>query len=349
MTVRVENYADRPPKATHGISAWNHGRMVNPRGITAEPDALGDSLHMLHLTGALYCRADASAPWGVELPALPGYLTLPVVLSGECILEVGSERYPLAAGSAALLTRGQVHRMLSADGVESTPLFDIPAEQVSDRYERMSFGGTGDRTRIAYSALRTDNVLTRRLVAELPDVIVVDAWDDDEAGAFAAVLQLLAREATSVRAGGETIMTRLADVLVVQVIRWWLQNGQVPETGWLAALGDRHIGRALANMHRDAARPWTIAELADGANLSRSSFAERFTSLVGTPPMSYLTAWRLEQARSELVRTDQPIASVSARVGYSSEAAFSRAFKRHHGLTPGEARRVSTPDPALRR
>ena len=322
--------------------------MVNPRGIIAEPDALGDALHMLHLTGALYCRADAGAPWGVGMPALPGYLTLPVVLSGSCLLEVGDETYPLAAGSAALLTRGQVHRMLSADGVESTPLFDIPADQISDRYERMSFGGDGPRTRIAYAALRTDDVLTRRLVAELPDVIVVDGWDDDEAGAFASVLRLLAREATSLRPGGETMMTRLADVLVVQVIRWWLQNGRVPEEGWLAALGDRHIGRALASMHRDSSRPWTIAELADGANLSRSAFAERFTTLVGTPPMSYLTTWRLEQARSELVRTDQPIASVSAKVGYSSEAAFSRAFKRHHGLTPGEARRAAAPGPALR-
>jgi len=323
--------------------------MVNPRGFVAEADALGDSLHMLHLTGALYCRSDAGAPWGVELPALPGYLTLPVVLSGSCILEVGEERFPLAAGSAALLTRGATHRMLSAEGVEATPLFDIPADQISDRYERMTFGGDGPRTRVAYAALRTDDVLTRRLVAELPDVIVVDGWDDADAGAFASVLRLLANEASTTRPGGETIMTRLADVLVVQVIRWWLANGRVPEEGWLAALGDRHIGRALASMHADAARPWTIAELAGDANLSRSAFAERFTALVGTPPMSYLTTWRLEQARSELVRTDQPIASVSARVGYSSEAAFSRAFKRHHGVTPGEARRAPRDEPTLLR
>ena len=186
-------------------------------------------------------------------------------------------------------------------------------------------------------------------MAELPDVIIVDEWDDDDAGAFASVLRLLAREATSPRPGGETMMTRLADVLVVQVIRWWLASGGTPHDGWLAALGDRHIGRALATMHGDASRSWTIAELADGANLSRSAFAERFTALVGTPPMTYLTTWRLDHARSELSRTDQPIASVSARVGYSSEAAFSRAFKRHHGLTPGEARRTAAPEPTLHR
>jgi AraC-like DNA-binding protein len=322
--------------------------MVNPRGVPSEPDALGDALHMLHLTGALYCRAEGAAPWGVELPALPGYITLPVVLSGSCILEVDGDAYSLSAGSAALITRGQVHRMLSSSGVASVPLFELPTERVSDRYERMDLGGDGQRTRIAYAVLRTDDVLTRRLVAELPHVIVVDEWDEEEAGAFAAVLRLLAREAASIRPGGETIMTRLSDVLVVQVIRWWLATGSVPEEGWIAALGDRHIGGALASMHRDSSRQWTIASLAAGANLSRSAFAERFTSLVGTPPMSYLTTWRLDQARSELIRTDQPIASVSARVGYSSEAAFSRAFRRQHGLTPGEARRSAAPGTALR-
>jgi len=322
--------------------------MVNPRGVESVPDSAGDALHMLRLTGALYCRADAGAPWGVDLPALPGYITLPVVLSGSCVLEVAGLSYPLAAGTAVLLTRGSEHSLVSSAGVDSVPLFDIPADQISDRYERMSFGGDGPRTRIAYAALLADDVLTRRLVAELPDVIVVDGWDDEEAGAFATVLRLLAREAAEVRPGGETMMTRLADVLVVQIIRWWLANGSLPEQGWLAALGDRHIGRALAAMHRDLARPWTIAELATGANLSRSAFAERFTSLVGTPPMGYLAEWRLDQARAELQRTSQPIASVSAAVGYSSEAAFSRAFKRHHGLTPGEARRSAQPVVALR-
>lgn len=323
--------------------------MVNPRGVAGELDPLGDALHMLHLTGALYCRADATAPWGVEMPALPGYLTLPVVLSGSCVLEVDGTRVPLSAGSVALLTRGRPHRMLSTDGVEAVPLFDLPAEQVSDRYERMRFGGGGDATRVAYAALLTEDVLTRRLVAELPDVIVVDGWDADEAGAFGAVRRLLAREAMITQPGGETIMTRLADVLVVQVIRWWLTNGDAPDRGWLTALSDRHVGRALARLHTDAARGWTLTDLADAASLSRSAFAERFTALVGTPPMTYLAQWRLDQARAELVRTDLPIAAVSTRVGYGSEAAFSRAFKRHHGMTPGQARREPHPADVLRR
>ncbi|KRE30534.1 AraC family transcriptional regulator [Agromyces sp. Soil535] len=316
--------------------------MVNPR-IPVADDHLGGGLHLLRFNGALYCRADLSAPWGVEFPELEGFMMLPVVLAGRCILEIGGERHTLEAGSAALITRGAPHRLLSATHAASTPLFDIPVEQVSETFEHMRFGGGGDRTQIAYAAMRVDAPLTARLIAELPGLIRVDAWDDREAGSFQTVLRLLAREAEDIQPGGEAVMTRLADVLVIQVLRWWLQNAEVPATGWLAALRDPHVGRALGRMHARPDHDWTLVELAREANMSRSAFAERFTTLVGEPPMRYLAGWRLEQAHSELTRTTDPIASISSRVGYTSEAAFSRAFKRHHGTTPGAVRRASPP------
>ena len=319
--------------------------MVNPRGTVGPIDSLGESLHMLRLTGALYCRADGRAPWGVEVPTLPGYLTMPIVLSGSCILEVDDERFELKPGSAALLSRGRPHRLLSARGAPSTPLFELPVEHVGDRYERMRIGGSGEQTRTAYAALYADDVLTRRVIAELPDVIVVDSWNDDEAQAFADILRLLAREATTTEPGGETVMTRLADVLVIQIIRWWLRQPPTSSTGWIAALRDRHIGRALARIHADAAHSWTIAELAAESNLSRSAFAERFSTIVGIPPAGYLASWRLDQAHAELQRTDLLISDIATRVGYQSDAAFSRAFKRHHGLTPGDVRRDRHAEP----
>lgn len=317
--------------------------MVNPRGVVGDPDPLGDALHLIRLSGALYCGTDAGAPWGVEVPALPGTIVLVVVLTGSCLLETGPDRIELAAGSAALLTRGASHRLRSEGGVPTLPLFELPTEVVTDRYERMRIGGDGPISRIAYAALRADDVLTARLVAELPDVIAIDGWDDDDAGSFAAILRMLAREAITTRIGGEVMMTRLADVLVLQVIRWWLTSSTRPSTGWLAALDDRHVGRALASMHADTAREWSIADLAARASLSRSAFADRFTTLVGTPPMTYLTGWRLDRARAELERGETSIATVAARVGYTSDAAFARAFKRHHGVTPGEARRHAQP------
>ena len=312
--------------------------MVNPRTPVAG-DLLGDGLHLLRFTGALYCRAELTAPWGVEFPALEGFMMLPVVLAGRCILEIDGTRHPLEAGSAALITRGASHRMLSAADASTTPLFEIPVEQVSDTYEHMRFGGGGDRAQVAYAALQVDGALSARLIEELPPLIRVDSWDDGEAGAFQTVLRLLAREAESIQPGGEAVMTSLADVLVVQVLRSWLRTSEPSTTGWLTALRDPHIGRALGRMHSTLDHDWTLVELAREANMSRSAFADRFTTLVGESPMRYLAGWRLQQARAELMSTTDSIGSISRRVGYSSEASFGRAFKRQHGSTPGAVRR----------
>jgi AraC-like DNA-binding protein len=231
--------------------------------------------------------------------------------------------------------------MRSAEGVPCPPLFDLPAEVVSERYERMRIGGDGELTRIAYAVLRVDDPLSARLFAELPPVVRADSWDDDDAGSFQTVLRLLAREAMADRPGGETVMTRLADVLVIQVVRRWLRSRTVPESGWIAGLSDPHLGRALARIHTEPGAILTLVELAREARLSRSAFAERFARVVGEPPMRYLAGWRLDAARGELVRGDESIATISDRVGYASEAAFSRAFKRRHGLTPGDVRRAA--------
>ncbi|SIO28013.1 AraC family transcriptional regulator [Agromyces cerinus] len=316
--------------------------MVNPRS-PAVGDQLGDGLHQIRFTGAFYCRAELTAPWGVEFPELEGFMTLPVVLAGRCVLEIDGERHALEAGSAALITHGASHRLLSAADASSTPIFDIPVEQIGDTYEHMRFGGGGDRTQIAYAVLQVDGPLSARMLEELPGLIRVDSWDDGEAGAFQAVLRLLAREAESIQPGGEAVMTSLADVLVVQVLRSWLRTSDPAATGWLAALRDPHIGRALGRMHARIDHDWTLVELAREANMSRSAFAERFTTLVGEPPMRYLAGWRLEQAHAELTRTTETIASISSRVGYTSEASFGRAFKRHHGSTPGAVRREGAP------
>lgn len=310
-----------------------------PTGQSDLTGPLGDGLHLLRFTGALYCQADLTAPWGVDFPRIEPCVMLPVVLTGRCVLEIGGARHLLEAGSAALITHGTPHRLLSSPGVASTGLFDIPVERVGETYERMRFGGGGERTQIAYAAMTVDEPLTARLVAELPDVIRVDAWDAGESGAFGTVLRLLAHEAQSLEPGGEAVMTRLADVLVIQVLRRWLRTSEEAATGWLAALRDPHVGRALGRLHAQPERDWSLVELAGLAGMSRSAFAERFTGLLGEPPMRYLARWRLEQAYTALTTTGDPVATISRRVGYSSEAAFGRAFKRHHGTSPGAVRR----------
>lgn len=143
------------------------------------------------------------------------------------------------------------------------------------------------------------------------------------------------------RPGGEAVITRLADVLVIQALRQWLAHDPAARTGWLGALADDRIGRVLAQVHRDPSRDWTVTSLAAAASMSRSAFAARFTDLVGETAMAYVTRWRMHVAADALTSGDATVAELAGRLGYRSEAAFSRAFSRTVGESPGALRRRS--------
>ncbi|WP_307793902.1 AraC family transcriptional regulator [Actinotalea soli] len=306
------------------------------------PDPVGEALHLLRLDGALYCRSELTAPWGIDLPAVDDLLFLHVVTSGRAWLAVdGAPPRALDQGTVGLVAPGVRHRLTSDPAARATPLFDIPVETLSDRYEVLRHGGGGEPTLATCSALRLDHVAAGRLLAELPPSLVVDVWTDDDLGWVHSTMRLIAREASADRPGGETVLTRLADVLAVQVLRAWLDSSQAGAQGWLAALRDEHVGAALAAVHRSPAHPWTLDRLAALAHLSRSAFAARCTALLGEPAMRYVTWWRLRLAHDRLAAGEGPVASVAHEVGYVSEAAFSRAFRREFGLAPGEVRRRS--------
>ena len=174
----------------------------------------------------------------------------------------------------------------------------------------------------------------------LPKVISIDSWSSPEMDWIQSTLRLMAVEAQQLRPGGETVITRLADILVIQAIRFWIANDPTARSGWLGALQDKQIGHALALVHRDPARDWTLASLADEVAMSRSAFAARFTELVGEPAMHYVARWRMHLALTWLKEEDAPLGEMASRVGYESEAAFSRAFKRFLGFSPGAVRRT---------
>ena len=155
-----------------------------------------------------------------------------------------------------------------------------------------------------------------------------------------STLRFISREAKALRPGGETVITRLADILVIEMIRDWMDSE--PERGWLAALRDEQVGRALGSIHREPGRRWTVAALAEQAAMSRSAFSARFSELVGEPPLHYLTRWRMQLARMRLRETSDPISVVARGLGYRSEAAFCRAFRRLFGVSPGSVRRGGT-------
>ena len=225
----------------------------------------------------------------------------------------------------------------SGPGAALTPLADVPVVPVSPHYETATFGGGGEVTRATYGIFRFDHAAARRLVELLPPVIQIDPWQGDGAEWIASTLRMVAREAVRPGPGGDIVITRLADVLVVQVIRTWLE-ADASRDGWLAALRDPQLGRALAAVHREPSEPWTLARMAGVAGMSRSGFAARFAQLVGEPPMAYVTDWRMQLARSLLRERDASVSEIARRVGYGSEASFGRAFKRAFGAPPGRLR-----------
>ncbi|HUG25713.1 AraC family transcriptional regulator, partial [Piscinibacter sp.] len=302
---------------------------------------LGAALHGLLMSGTFYCRSELSAPWGTTLPVLPDCVMFHAVVAGQCWLAVdGAAPMLLQPGHFALVPHGQGHRLMSEPGVATPPLFDLPCEMLSERYEVRRHDGGGAPTLLLCGAMHFDRPAARRMVSLLPSQIVVQTAEMGGAGRWQAVLQWMGEEARALHPGGEAVLTRLADVLVIQAIRHWMQRDPAARTGWLGALQDPRIGRALAAVHRDPARAWTLAALAGEAAMSRSAFASRFLRLLGVPPMHYLAQWRMELANARLHEGGVSIAALAAELGYQSEAAFNRAFKRHTGTTPGAVARA---------
>lgn len=314
-------------------------------GLPPSPDPLCEALLLLKLSGVLYCRAELTAPWGIDLPTLKGCMMIHIVNAGRCWLEsAGRDPVQLVPGSVALMPHGTAHRIRSSLDAGARPLRDIPIQLISDRYEIMRHGGGGDPTRITYCGVRFDHAAARRLLELLPIVLHVDGRENGQDWLHDTV-RFISREAEAMRPGGETVITRLADVVVIQAIRSWIESGHGGDRGWLAAMRDRQVGGALAAIHREPGRNWSVASLAREVGMSRSGFSARFTQIVGEPVMHYLTHWRMQLACAQLKESGAPLAVLADRLGYRSEAAFSRAFKRVLGLSPGSFRKSARPMP----
>lgn len=312
---------------------------ANKREIPGISDPLGETLHMLRLNGSLYCRSELRAPWGVDMPVFDGYMMFHVVTSGSCWLDVPGELPVLMRqGSMTLVPHGNGHVIRSADDVTLTPLFDIPVMKVSDRYEVMQFGGEGELTELTCGVVSFDQMVGRQLLSQLPRILHVHTLDEDQDSWLQSTLRFIVREARQLRPGGETVITHLADILIIQAIRTWIDEAPEARQGWLAALRDKQIGKALAAIHRAPERSWTVDSLAREVGMSRSGLSARFSELVGQSVKRYLTHWRMQLARAQLIETTVTLTALAERFGYQSEAAFSRAFRRIFGMPPGQVR-----------
>jgi len=308
----------------------------------APSDPLGEALYSVRMDGAFYALSELTAPWGVTIPPLEGYVWFHVVTAGELLLEApGGDQVRMRPGDLALVPHGAGHVLLSEPGVPAPGILELEREEVSARYEIVRYGGGGAFTGLICGAVRLGHPAARRLVNALPPIVVLEAEQSLGASWMDGTLRLMAAEARELRPGGEAVITRLADILVIQTLRAWIERDPAARQGWLGALRDRHVGRALALIHREPAREWTVDALADELAMSRSAFAARFTTLVGEPAMQYVTRWRMHLALDELTGGDVTVAELAERLGYRSEAAFARAFKRVIGTPPGAVRRAA--------
>lgn len=298
-------------------------------------DPMGEILHLFRMGGVFYSRAEFTSPWGLELPPLDRCLMFHAITEGDCWLQVGGKEHRLRKGHLVLITRGEGHNLCDEIGAPMSKLFDLPRQEVSERYEILHHGGGGKATRMICGAVHFDHPASKYLINHLPPVICVDTVKNSEAAWLKNTLDLMAREATALRPGGDTLVTRLADVLVVLAIRSWIGSTGENTHGWLKAIQDPLIGKAILFVHRQPEKSWTVESLAHEVSMSRSAFADRFREVVGETPMQYLAQWRVSLAMGWLQESASTVAEVAGRVGYQSEASFSRAFKRIAGFPPG--------------
>lgn len=313
-------------------------------------DALSDVLRAVRLTGAVFFDVQASEPWVAETPQgeaivgaiFPGadhLISYHVITGGACYGGlIGQPAIHLSAGDVIVFPHGDAHAMSSAPGMREAP---DPAKFRHPGQGQLPFSismgqALTEPAHLVCGFLACDARPFNPLLSALPPVITVS---DRDGGAIAAFVQLALAESKAPRPGGESVLGRLSELMFVDVIRRYLESLPADRTNWLSALREPFVGRALAALHRTPARDWTLEALAHEVGLSRSALAERFSEFVGQPPMQYLASWRMQLAATHLQSGTDSVAEIAERVGYESEAAFSRAFKKLMGVPPATWRR----------
>ncbi|MGE5526110.1 MAG: cupin domain-containing protein [Rhodospirillaceae bacterium] len=320
-------------------------------------DALSEVLGAIRLTGAVFLDMHLAAQWSyltaparsiadVIMPDADHVIPFHLVTEGTCYARlVDGQPTKVDAGDVILFPGGDRHVLAaaSAHALRLTPI-EITGDSVKELLKRNAIaalrsGRAGTTTNIVCGFLACDRRLAEPILLSLPPLLKVSLRDGGTAQWVRASIAHSVVETVSSRPGSAVVLARLSEVLFAEVIRHYMDDLPSGQPGWLAALRDRHVGRALALMHENPAHPWTVDELAAKVALSRSALAQRFAALLGAPPMQYLTRWRILLAASRLLSSASSISRIASDAGYESEAAFNRAFKRQIGLPPAAWRR----------
>jgi AraC-like DNA-binding protein len=327
-------------------------------------DVLSDLLRAVRLRGAIFYYIEGADPWVAEAPPareiLPGIMPgaermieFHGVIRGSCWAAiVGESPIRLEAGDVVLFPQGDPHVMSSAPGLRAAQVdtglyfsprppqlpFALCVNEQGVTTARLDGGGREVAT-VVCGFLGCDERPFNPLFASLPRVLRVSGAAADEGSWLAHFLRTVVEESNRRRPGGEAVLERTSEMMFVEVLRRYVDSLPPGQTGWLAGVRDPGVGRALALLHERPGDPWTLERLGEEAGLSRTVLHERFAHFIGQPPMQYLAQWRMQLAAARLRDSDARLIEIALDVGYESEAAFSRAFKRATGQAPGAWRR----------
>lgn len=315
-------------------------------------DALSEALRSVRMTGAIFLSAEFRAPWGFATP--PTALAAPVlapdteclvsyhlVTEGRAYVDIpGEPVLAVEAGEIVVLPHGQAHLFYNGSAPEPVNGAEALSQHVAGELSYFHHeGGGGDTARFVCGFLGCDRHAERLFLAGLPAVIKVNIRRDATGAWIENSIRYLVAEAEKAQPGHAILLSKMAEALFIETLRIYLRTLPEDETGWLAAVRDPVSGAALALMHKRPAEAWTIERLAGEAGSSRAVLAERFQTFLGEPPITYLTRWRMQLAARKLRTTNDTVMGVALDVGYESEAAFSRAFKREFGVPPSKYRK----------
>lgn len=316
----------------------NPANTFRPKVDNADP--LSEILQDLRLAKADYSRSEFTAPWGLRLPYQDGVRFHFVIEGAVTLWPDKHDPLQLEAGDVVLLPHGTAHVVADGERTRLALIDSMPGELAGNEVYHLSGGGGGKRALLVCCTIGFEGPTAHPLLELLPDCLLVRKADQSDPS-LPTLLDIMAREVSKARIGTSTVMARLADVVVTLIIRAWIETCRSHLQGWLAGVRDPNIGLALAQIHRKPGHPWTVESLASAAGMSRSLFAERFTTLMGQTPARYLLQWRIRLATLWIESQRMTVSEAAGRLGYASDAAFSRAFKRVVGAPPSDVRKRS--------
>jgi AraC-like DNA-binding protein len=306
-------------------------------------DALTAILNTLKLSSSLYFRTELTAPWGVEVPAKDSVARFHIVIRGQCYLQIDGEEEGMfiSSGDLIVIPHGASHTLTDSPATPTRPLNDVLDEVAYEGKGPLIYGGSGVGCCLVCGEFNFDELGSHPLLNSLPKKLFVSGDSSYNTQWLDSAIGFIAHEAVNVEPGAHAIINRLSEIMLIQVIRATLATAD-EKIPFLSAFTDTRIDSVLSAIHENPADDWSVEKLGQLANMSRSSFSNRFTELVQMTPLQYIIFVRLQMASRMLIDTTMPLAVISECVGYQSEAAFSQSFKKQFDMRPGEFRRTYT-------